>query len=403
MKRLTCEMCGSTDLMKQDGVFVCQSCGCKYSVEEAKKMMVEGTVDVSGSKVKIDDSEELKKLYQVARRAGNSDNSENAAKYYDMILMKDPESWEANFYAVYYKAMSCKFAEIPSALGDVTKCIPGTFNLIKKYVEEPEQRIKAFNEVLARTTILAKSMLISYGNYYESIPESIRSNYLNEYKSVLHAFKEATSKPISLIIYLYSNDEEFMLNYGYDAIKEYLKELGDEWEYAEVARKVLAKYDDIFARKREEERERKAREAKERFDSYWEAHAEEKASLESEKNDLSSQICALNTLYNDQVATLNKELAAIPGKTEIDNIEARIQKLIDEKYALGLFKGKEKKALQEQIDQAYAEKKSIQDPMDAAKKEIEAKIESVKAEIQRKITPLQDRVNTISNELTKAR
>lgn len=359
MKRLTCEMCGSTDLMKQDGVFVCQSCGCKYSVEEAKKMMVEGTVDVSGSKVKIDDSEELKKLYQVARRAGNSDNSENAAKYYDMILMKDPESWEANFYAVYYKAMSCKFAEIPSALGDVTKCIPGTFNLIKKYVEEPEQRIKAFNEVLARTTILAKSMLISYGNYYESIPESIRSNYLNEYKSVLHASQEATSKPISLIIYLYSNDEEFMLNYGYDVIKEYLKELGDEWEYAEVARKVLAKYDDIFARKREEERERKAREAKERFDSYWEAHAEEKASLESEKNDLSSQICALNTLYNDQVATLNKELAAIPGKTEIDNIEARIQKLIDEKYALGLFKGKEKRHFKNRLTKHTLRKKAF--------------------------------------------
>ena len=43
MKRLTCEMCGSTDLMKDGGVFVCQSCGCKYSVEEARKMMVEGT------------------------------------------------------------------------------------------------------------------------------------------------------------------------------------------------------------------------------------------------------------------------------------------------------------------------------------------------------------------------
>ena len=27
MKQLTCEMCGGTDLVKQDGVFVCQSCG----------------------------------------------------------------------------------------------------------------------------------------------------------------------------------------------------------------------------------------------------------------------------------------------------------------------------------------------------------------------------------------
>lgn len=46
MKQLTCEMCGSTDLMKQDGVFVCQTCGCKYSVEEAKKLMVEITGEI---------------------------------------------------------------------------------------------------------------------------------------------------------------------------------------------------------------------------------------------------------------------------------------------------------------------------------------------------------------------
>jgi len=45
MKQLVCEMCGSKELVKQDGVFVCQSCSTKYSVEEAKKMMVE--VDTS--------------------------------------------------------------------------------------------------------------------------------------------------------------------------------------------------------------------------------------------------------------------------------------------------------------------------------------------------------------------
>ena len=39
MKQMTCERCGSTDLVKQDGMFVCQSCGCKYTVEEARKLM----------------------------------------------------------------------------------------------------------------------------------------------------------------------------------------------------------------------------------------------------------------------------------------------------------------------------------------------------------------------------
>ena len=61
MKQLTCEMCGSTDLLKEDGVFICQSCGCKYSVEEAKKMMVEGTVEVTGT-VQVDKSKILEKI-----------------------------------------------------------------------------------------------------------------------------------------------------------------------------------------------------------------------------------------------------------------------------------------------------------------------------------------------------
>ena len=38
-------MCGNTDLLKNDGVFICQSCGTKYSVEEAKKMIVDGGYD----------------------------------------------------------------------------------------------------------------------------------------------------------------------------------------------------------------------------------------------------------------------------------------------------------------------------------------------------------------------
>lgn len=75
-------------------------------------MMVEGTVEVTGT-VKVDSSDELENLYQLARRANCTENNENAAKYYDMILIKDPTSWEANFYSVYFKSMGCKIADIP--------------------------------------------------------------------------------------------------------------------------------------------------------------------------------------------------------------------------------------------------------------------------------------------------
>ena len=80
MKQLTCEMCGSTNLLKEDGVFVCQSCGTKYSVEEAKKMMVEGTVEVVGT-VKVDNSDKIDNYLRMAQSAMDSSNNKEAEEY----------------------------------------------------------------------------------------------------------------------------------------------------------------------------------------------------------------------------------------------------------------------------------------------------------------------------------
>ncbi|MBQ0153866.1 MAG: hypothetical protein KBS70_03670 [Bacteroidales bacterium] len=136
MKRLQCEMCGSQDLVKEGGVFVCQACGTKYSVEEAKKMMVEGTVSVEGTvavegSVKIDSSEELQKLYTLARRAKDSDNTENACRYYTEIEMKDPNSWEAYFYLIYFKARTTKIGEIPKDCKNLSHCFPTAIQLMR--------------------------------------------------------------------------------------------------------------------------------------------------------------------------------------------------------------------------------------------------------------------------------
>lgn len=103
MKQLTCEMCGGTDLIKQDGVFVCQNCGMKYSVEEAKKMMIEGTVDVQGT-VKVDNTSFVEKYLANARRAKQKEDWEEVEKYYNLVEQNDPSNIEAIFYSSYGKA-----------------------------------------------------------------------------------------------------------------------------------------------------------------------------------------------------------------------------------------------------------------------------------------------------------
>ena len=180
MKALTCEMCGSTDLIKDGGVFVCQSCGTKYTVEEAKKMMVEGTVDVKGT-VKIDTSSELQNLYEVARRAKDSDNSEQAEKYYDQILVKDPSSWEANFYVVYFKAMSCKIAEIWNAGTSMSNCLEPVLSLVKKNVTDEEEQKKVLSEIYARTSSISDLLSSAAENHYNGIDIQIQGDYVQEY------------------------------------------------------------------------------------------------------------------------------------------------------------------------------------------------------------------------------
>ena len=39
MAQLTCEICGTTNFVKEDGVFVCKTCGAKYTAEEARKSL----------------------------------------------------------------------------------------------------------------------------------------------------------------------------------------------------------------------------------------------------------------------------------------------------------------------------------------------------------------------------
>ena len=38
MKQISCETCGSSNLIKNDNVFICQQCGARYSLDAIKKM-----------------------------------------------------------------------------------------------------------------------------------------------------------------------------------------------------------------------------------------------------------------------------------------------------------------------------------------------------------------------------
>lgn len=191
MNELVCEMCGSNDIIKQDGLYVCQSCGTKYSVEEARKMMNGETVEVEGT-VRIDRSSELDNLYKIARRAKDTHNNENALKYYDQILVKDANSWEAQFYVVYFRAMVCKIAEIGTSSSNIRNSIVSILDLVKNNVDEDKQE-EVVLEIYEKCSSISNTLLTGARNWYLSIDVKIRGDFKQEY--VNHVY------PIPFIMY----------------------------------------------------------------------------------------------------------------------------------------------------------------------------------------------------------
>ena len=392
MKRLTCEMCGSTDLIKQDGVFVCQTCGCKYSIEEAKKMMVEGTVDVSGSTVKVDNERKIENLRTLADRAKAEGDTETAAKYFEELLKEDPNNWEANFYTIYYAAHNIKIAQIGSAANRVSNIIDTVFGLIKETLATQEEQNAAKEEVAGA--------VLNFASYL--IPNA--TNHLGDSLESMHEALENWMVPIGLMclhlgdsVIKYFEDYE-MAEKIYGVVcnfKGMLSEVESGRQILNIANQRLEPMVEAREKKEREEKEAIAAAAQTRTAEYWACHTEERQQLETEKRDLLE-----NRKYlNSQIEELRKKLDAIPSISMRDEKQKMMNELKGQLKSLGFFKGKEKKNLQSRIDELGHEMEQLTVSIENEKSSIHHKINEITDEIKK----VDKRVGEIAIELTKER
>ena len=90
MKKMTCEICGSTEIVKNNGIFECKECGTQYSVEEARKLLGEN----NKSEVAREDKT-VENCLTLARNAYQSSNLKEAEEYANKAIIVDPENSEA--------------------------------------------------------------------------------------------------------------------------------------------------------------------------------------------------------------------------------------------------------------------------------------------------------------------
>ena len=181
MKALVCEMCGSHDIIKRDGYYVCQSCETKYTPEEARKLFVEGTV-------KIDNSDRLNNLYSAARKARELRNYAQSKSYYSEILTLEPNSWEAAFYSVYCVVADCKIIQIESAANTLRNAVTKTFQIIETYAENKEQaKLEVAQSAIALASMLHDAALSHLNKSINNYPQSYNTKWLSEYWDQAHA------------------------------------------------------------------------------------------------------------------------------------------------------------------------------------------------------------------------
>lgn len=434
MAALVCDICGGKLAIGTGGIAVCDSCGMEHTNERIQEKVQE----IKGV-VQLDNSNMIDNWMKIGNAAVASGNNKEAYEYFTKILEADPENWRA----IYEKG---KAGAWQSTLGklrisEIYQGVVSALEIIDRR-EMPENEIIAIKNEFAvgifdinnAVTDLMEKNLSAIKELISSIHSAqwIETNFryrtnvrqIEDALSLIKDFDDYLSRSnvlmfkkrmcqdlISICDYVVFYTDYSLSNwYKYDiGISEKQKYIKKFWELANDIRveepdfattkgslpnplDITKLYfyldrdgieDQVYDYWKGKEDEMKAsvkeKEDKKRFEEYWITHKGEKDMLDAENESLTQQI-----------AELLSEANKVQGN--IEKAKNRIQKLETEKSALGLFKSKEKKALQEQIDALTAELNTLTQ-----------RTQQELISINTRIVPLEERQSEIKNELSKPR
>lgn len=413
MKQLTCEMCGSTELLKTEGVFVCQTCGTKYSVEEAKKMMVEGTVEVTGT-VKVDKTNEIENRVQNIINEFNKGNNDNVERMCIELLNIDPKNYQAMIYSGLAAGWKSTIAQ-PQMLKASNELKRGV-SVIRNLYEDDKNYLKECLIPVREMARLAKAMFDLYDKHQKEQAKQcdLYSIQMDRYRSLgmmdlavkylimrdnlrKKTIEECGNGAQSTCVAVCELFMEILNNVkNQDSVSEdFLKELSTSVLVCSnyiIRNSSCGKlYDSIWdcignMRKLSKEK---------RIEKYWAKHLHEKELLVAEENNLNE----VRQKYINDIKELKIQKDNVPSLKLLTEKQNEIENLEKQLKSLGLFKGKEKKELRGKIEILTTEKNKITTQVTAEQTEIQNKIDPMDNELKKATA----RVDEIYRELTMDR
>lgn len=349
-------MCGSTDLVKQDGVFVCQSCGCKYSIEEAKKMMIEGTVEVTGT-VKVDNSATIANYIELAESALKGANGQSVLEYTNKALEVDPQNSRAwilqmQVFEKIAQLQNPRTSEVITAGKNAVQFAKGEE---KEFIEK---QVYSYYLKYARTLLMVATNELNDNQRVRDVYKRLSSASLSNALTAANDCMKADSNNITVYENIANEGVNLVLSIPNDA----LERCSDLWEDVETCAEQYQEETDALntrfkiysngltdgakatralikdqmlikvekakkAVKAKQEAERKAR-----IEKYWDEHPNEKKNLDDRRQAIQKDLDEL--MYSLERLPINKEVELLRKTVETTKVE---------KKKIGLFNLKEKR------------------------------------------------------------
>lgn len=415
---LVCEVCGSNDLVKQDGVFVCQVCGSKYSIDEVRKML-------DGSAVEKAATDQTNPQVQVMNLMINADRAYEDGRYHDSenlysrILELDPN----NAHAILYQAYSIcwqgtlKDIRLPIAikagqramdlyvhqLGPSKKLVDkftdflNFYKVTTAYVTQAqnvqEQLLKNANQKLKEIESEGKRVLSQIST--TSVFENTKQRYLNRINELSNEVERQGNSYRDIMV----SSSNYLAIMG-DIYATKAATLDFPSDVGFNAATILSlfidnmKKDKIVDDTREKLYQKISSEIKiiwnKAVSKYRSEHSEEMEQIDRELKPLQEEIIKVTQDIDskkDQISSIQNKVFVSVNANVKKEIENNITLLSQQLSKLGLFKRSEKEKLRIQID---GEKTKLM----AVEKEIKAEKKNWQEENERGI-------NQINQEIEK--
>jgi len=440
MKKIVCELCEGMEFTKVDGMFVCNECGTRYTVEEAKALMreVEGaapSISVPASApVVVDNTEKINNMMINAKRAYDDGKYPQAEQLYGQVLNEDPN----NVMAILYEGLALGWQgnTVKFTMSQAHDAAVRALELAHEQMGDSEAFKAFYVIVLAEISNLGAALIkLCQKNRTEvantftrqmndltrrlnALPYGVDTSFLEReahhdkahYEEQENKFKKVQDETLFLMLNTYKKVVELISNINFYTREDFahiqseIKDLKECALFDSTKRRgqdIMNKISSYLRQMDEAERAEKKR----IIEAYWEAHPEEKAALEAERQTLEAEKKELDekiAVYTVKLNELKKEKAEkVSAELEQDDYKKEIRALLGDRSELGLFSFKERKEIDEKMEVLRTKISGLELLVEKQKKEKEKDIAARNSAIRQEMRPMEERKRIIITRISE--